>query len=77
MKLNIIYIHKLNHISEENNELIDEINFFLFASSLKHITTCDNPSKLIEERPYIEKYFNFNFQILLPEVFSFVSGIKQ
>ena len=54
MKLNIIYIHKLNHISEENNELIDEINFFLFASSLKHITTCDNPSKLIDERPHIE-----------------------
>ena len=72
-----IYIYKLNHISEENNELLDEINFFLFASSLKHITSCDNPSKLIEERPYIEKYFNFNFQILLPEVFSFVSGIKQ
>ena len=72
-----IYLYKLEHISDENNELLDEINFFLFASSLKHITTCDNPSKLIEERPYIEKYFNFNFQILLPEVFSFVSGIKQ
>ena len=72
-----IYIYKLNHLNEENNELLDEINFFLFASSLKHITSMDNASKLLEEKPYIEKYFNYNFQILLPEVYSFVLGIKQ
>ena len=72
-----IYIYKLNHLSEENNELLDEINFFLFASSLKHITSMDNASKLLEERPYIEEYFNYNFQLLLPEIYSFVLGIKQ
>ena len=72
-----IYIYKLNHLNEENNELLDEINFFMFASSLKHITTVEHAEKLLEEKPYIEKYFNHNFQILLPEVYSFVLGIKQ
>ena len=72
-----IYIYKLNHLNEENNELLDEINFFTFASSLKHITTVEHAEKLLEEKPYIEKYFNYNFQILLPEVYSFVLGIKQ
>ena len=72
-----IYIYKLNHLNEENNELLDEINFFMFASSLKHITTVEHAEKLLEEKPYIEKYFNYNFQILLPEVYSFVLGIKQ
>ena len=72
-----IYIYKLNHLNEENNELLDEIKFFMFASSLKHITTVEHAEKLLEEKPYIEKYFNYNFQILLPEVYSFVLGIKQ
>ena len=71
-----IYIYKLNHLSEENNELLDEINFFLFANNLKRLTSDENPSKLLEERPYIEKYFFHNFQLLLPEVYSFILGIK-
>ena len=45
-----IYIYKLNHLNEENNELLDEINFFMFASSLNHITTVEHAEKLLEEK---------------------------
>ena len=52
-----IYIYKLNHLSEENNELLDEICFFIFANNLKALTTDENTAKLLEEKPYIERYF--------------------
>ena len=71
-----IYICKLNHLSEENNELLDEINFFLFINDLKQLTSDENASKILDEKPYIEKYFYHNFQLLLPEVYSFILGIK-
>ena len=71
-----IYIYKLNHLSEENNELLDEINFFTFATHLNKITTAENTYKFLEEKPYIDRYFRHNFQLLLPELFSFVLRIK-
>ena len=71
-----VYIYKLKHLNEENNELLDEICFFLFANHLKFLTSDENPSKTLQERPYIEKYFFHNFMLLLPEVYSFILGIK-
>ena len=71
-----VYIYKLNHLYEENNELLDEICFFLFANHLKYLTSDENPTKILEEKPYIEKYFLYNFRLLLPEVYSFILGIK-
>ena len=71
-----VYIYKLNHLYEENNELLDEISFFIFANHLKLITSEDHPTKVLEDKPYIEKYFLHNFQLLLPEVYSFVLGIN-
>ena len=70
------YLYKLQHLNEENNELLDEICFFLFAHHLKLITSEEKPSQILEEKPYIEKYFNHNIQLLSPEVYSFVLGTK-
>ena len=72
-----VYTYKLGHLNEENNELLDEICFFIFANSLKTLTTDEkNIVKLLEDRPYIERYFLNNFRLLLPEVYSFILGIK-
>ena len=71
-----VYIYKLNHLNEENNELLDEICFFIFANNLKALTTDENTAKLLEEKPYIERYFLHNFKLLLPEVYAFILGIK-
>ena len=72
-----VYTYKLGHLNEENNELLDEICFFIFANNLKALTTDEkNIVKLLEDRPYIERYFLNNFRLLLPEVYSFILGIK-
>ena len=70
------YVYKLHHLNEENNELLDEICFFLFVHHLKLITSEEKPNQILEEKPYVEKYFNHNIQLLSPEVYSFVLGTK-
>ena len=70
------YLYKLKHLNDENNELLDEICFFLFTHHLKLITSGENPTQILEEKPYIEKYFNHNIQLLSPEIYSFVLGAK-
>ena len=70
------YLYKLKHLNEENNTLLDEICFFLFAHHLKLITSEKKPGQILDEKPYIKKYFNHNIQLLCPEVYSFVIGAK-
>ena len=70
------YLYKLEHLNDENNTLLDEICFFLFAHHLKLITSEEKPAQILEEKPYIERYFNHNIQLLSPEVYSFVLGTK-
>ena len=70
------YLYKLNHLTDEDNELLDEMSFFLFAQHLKLITSEENPVKVLEEKPYIETYFTHNIQLISPEIFSFVLGTK-
>ena len=70
------YLYKLKHLNDENNNLLDEICFFLFTHHLKLITSGENPTQILEEKPYIEKYFNHNIQLLSPEIYSFVLGAK-
>ena len=70
------YLYKLKHLNEENNTLLDEICFFLFAHHLKLVTSEEKPGLTLEEKPYIEKYFNHNIQLLSPEIYSFVIGTK-
>lgn len=70
------YLYKLNHLTDEDNELLDEMSFFLFAHHLKMITSEENPVKVLEEKPFIETYFTHNIQLISPEIFSFVLGTK-
>ena len=70
------YLYKLKHLTDEDNELLDEMSFFLFAQHLKMITSEENPVKILEEKPYIETYFTHNIQLISPEIFSFVLGTK-
>ena len=70
------YLYKLKHLNDENNELLDEISFFLFVHHLKLIISEEKPSQVLEQKPYLEKYFNHNIQLLSPEIYSFVLGTK-
>ena len=70
------YLYKLNHISDEDNELIDEMTFNLFSPHLRSILSEDKPGKFLEDKPFIEEYFNHNLQLLVPELYSFVLGTK-
>ena len=70
------YIYKLKHINDEVNDLMDEICFFIFTHHLKLILSEDNAEKIFETKPYLEKYFNHNIQLLAPEIYSFVLGTK-
>ena len=70
------YLYKLKHLTDENNELLDEMSFFLFAQHLKLITSEEKPLKVLEEKPFIEKYFNHNIQLISPEIYSFVLGTQ-
>ena len=70
------YLYKLKHLNDENNSLLDEICFFLFVHHLKLITSEEKPGQVLEDKPYIEKYFNHNIQLLSPEIYSFVLGTK-
>jgi hypothetical protein len=70
------YLYKLNHLTDEDNQLLDEMSFFLFAQHLKMLTSEENPVKVLEEKPFIETYFIHNIQLISPEVFSFVLGTK-
>ena len=70
------YLYKLIHLNDEDNNLLDEISFFLFVHHLKLITSEEKSSQILKEKPYLEKYFNHNIQLLSPEVYSFVLGTK-
>ena len=70
------YLYKLKHLNDENNSLLDEICFFLFVHHLKLITSEEKPGQVLEDKPYIENYFNHNIQLLSPEIYSFVLGTK-
>ena len=59
------YLYKLSHLNDEDNNLLDEISFFLFVHHLKLITSEEKSSQILKEKPYLEKYFNHNIQIFL------------
>ena len=41
------YLYKLKHLNDENNELLDEISFFLFVNHLKLIISEEKPSQVL------------------------------
>ncbi len=74
IKIELIKKHKF-----ENNELIDEMCYFIFYQELKCISKIkgtlgkENENK---KNKSFENYFNTNIKLLIPEIFSFVHSIN-
>ena len=63
----------------ENNELIDEMIYFIFYPELKLALKSNNIFKKEEEMEiigYVNNYFNNNIKLLIPDLFSFVHSCK-
>ena len=74
------YLTKINLLKNnnfENNELIDEMCYFIFFPELKLVLKLKDTLKKDEENEkYLNIYFNYNIKLLIPEIFSFVYSIK-
>ena len=64
-----------NNTNLENDELSNEMNYFVFINQLKKILEQEKPLELIKEKPYIKSYFDHNIQLLSPEIYSFIKGL--
>ena len=62
---------KLEDISKDNESLLDELTFFLFNEKNKLILDID-PNKIVKEKTYLLNYFQHNFELLKPEIYSFI-----
>jgi len=63
----------------ENNELIDEMCYFIFYQELKCISKIKGTLGKEDENKKnksFENYFNTNIKLLIPEIFSFVHSIN-
>ena len=75
--LNKIKLLKNNNF--ENNELIDEMCYFIFFPEFKYVLKSKDMLKKEEEEEknqYLQNYFNSNIKLLIPELFSFVYSCK-
>ena len=76
------YLLKINLLKKnifENNELIDEMCYFIFFPEFKLVLSLRDPFKKEEENQkneYLFNYFNHNIKLLIPEIFSFVHSCK-
>ncbi len=74
IKIELIKKHKF-----ENNELIDEMCYFIFYQELKCISKIKGTLGKEDENKKnksFENYFNTNIKLLIPEIFSFVHSIN-
>ena len=79
LKCYLIRINLLKQNKFENNELIDEMCYFIFFQELKSISKFKGVlNKQQEQRKniFFNNYFNINIKLLIPEIFSFVHSIK-
>ena len=79
LKCYLIRINLLKQNKFENNELIDEMCYFIFFQELKSVSKFKGVlDKQQEQRKNIfyNNYFNINIKLLIPEIFSFVHSIK-
>ena len=79
LKCYLIRINLLKQNKFENNELIDEMCYFIFLQELKSISKFKGVlNKQQEQRKniFFNNYFNINIKLLIPEIFSFVHSIK-
>ena len=79
LKCYLIRINFLKQNKFENNELIDEMCYFVFFQELKSLSKFKVVLDAKEEQKknaFISSYFNINIKLLIPEIFSFVHSIK-
>ena len=82
MKMIKCYLIRINLLKQnkfENNELIDEMCYFIFFQELKSVSKFKGVlDKQQEQRKniFFNNYFNINIKLLIPEIFSFVHSIK-
>ena len=82
LKMLKCYLIRINSVKEnkfENNELIDEMCYFIFFQELKSISKFKsllNKEEEIQKNEFFQNYFNTNFKLLIPDIFSFVHSIK-
>ena len=79
LKCYLIRINLLKQNKFENNELIDEMCYFIFFQELKSVSKFKRVlDKQQEQRKniFFNNYFNTNIKLLIPEIFSFVHSIK-
>ena len=79
LKCYLIRINLLKQNKYENNELIDEMCYFIFFQELKSVSKFKGVlDKQQEQRKniFFNNYFNINIKLLIPEIFSFVHSIK-
>ena len=79
LKCYLIRINLLKQNKFENNELIDEMCYFIFFQELKSVSKFKGVlDKQQEQRKniFFNNYFNINIKLLIPEIFSFVHSFK-
>ena len=79
LKCYLIRINLLKQNKFQNNELIDEMCYFIFFQELKSVSKFKGVlDKQQEQRKniFFNNYFNINIKLLIPEIFSFVHSIK-
>ena len=78
LKCYLTRINSLKNNKFENNELIDEMCYFIFFQDLKSISKFKGilNKEEIQKKEFFEKYFNVNMKLLIPDIFSFVHSIK-
>lgn len=79
LKCYLIRINLLKQNKFENNELIDEMCYFIFLQELKSISKFKGVLDKQEEQKkntFFNNYFNINIKLLIPEIYSFVHSIK-
>ena len=79
LKCYLIRINLLKQNKFENNEIIDEMCYFIFLQEFKSISKYKNVLDKQEEQKknaFFNNYFNINIKLLIPEIFSFVHSIK-
>ena len=82
LKMLKCYLYRINMLKQnkfENNELIDEMCYFIFIQELKSISKFKvvlNKEEGDKKNEFFQNYFNTNMKLLIPEIFSFVQSIK-
>ena len=79
LKCFLVKINLLKNNNFENNELIDEMCYFIFFPEFKIISKLKgslSKEDQIEKNEYLQNYFNTNIKLLIPELFSFVHSCK-